>query len=51
MDPVFFLVLVLIGVPLLAPIFGAESRPDFLRVDRKHRPKTVGPMRPSEWDV
>jgi hypothetical protein len=34
---VFFLVVVVLG-----PIFGAESRPGFLRPDRKARPN-VGP--------
>lgn len=29
---------------------GAESRPEWLRVDRKSRYRMVGSMRPSEWD-
>ena len=48
MDPVVFLVAVMIGTIVLSPILGAESRPGFLRPDRKPRP-IVSPMRASEW--
>jgi hypothetical protein len=47
-DPVVFLVAVMLGTIVLSPILGAESRPGFLRPDRKPRPM-VSPMRPSEW--
>jgi hypothetical protein len=46
---IIFTALVL-GTIVLAPFFGAESRPEFLRPDRKHRRGMVGPMRSSEWD-
>jgi hypothetical protein len=50
MDPlvIFFVAFFFIAI-VLAPIFGAESRPDFLRPDRKARPM-VGSMRPSDWE-
>jgi hypothetical protein len=28
---------IVLGTIVLSPFFGAESRPDFLRPDRKHR--------------
>ncbi len=37
-----------LGTIVLSPFFGAESRPDFLRLDRRHR-GWLSPMRPSEW--
>jgi hypothetical protein len=49
MDPVVFLVAVMLGAIVLSPILGAESRPGFLRPDRKPRPMASS-MRPSEWD-
>jgi hypothetical protein len=36
-------------VPLLSTVFGAESRPEWLRLDRKPRVRTVGSMRPEDW--
>jgi hypothetical protein len=44
---IFFTAMVL-GTILLSPLFAAETRPDFLRPDRKAR-KPASPMRPSEW--
>jgi hypothetical protein len=50
MDPLFFvLIAILLATIVLGPIFGAESRPGFLRPDRKARPM-VSSMRPSDWD-
>jgi hypothetical protein len=40
----FFFIAIVLG-----PIFGAESRPGFLRPDRKPR-RMAGAMRRSEWD-
>jgi hypothetical protein len=37
-----------VGTIVLAPFFGAESRPDFLRPDRKHG-KMLKPFRLTEW--
>jgi hypothetical protein len=39
---------VVIGTIVLSPFFGAESRPDFLRPDLKHR-GWLSQWRPSEW--
>jgi hypothetical protein len=36
------------GTIVLSPFFGAESRPDFLRPERKHR-GWLSPLRPSDW--
>jgi hypothetical protein len=36
-------------VPVLSTFLGAESRPDFLRVDRKPRYRMVGSMKPEDW--
>ena len=36
-------------VPLLSTFLGAESRPAFLRVDRKPEPPFAGSMRPEDW--
>jgi hypothetical protein len=36
-------------VPALSTFLGAESRPDFLRVDRRQRFRVVGSMRPEDW--
>jgi hypothetical protein len=50
MEPFFiFLAAALLVTIVLGPIFGAESRPGFLRPDRKLRPM-IGTLRPSEWD-
>jgi hypothetical protein len=49
MDPVIFLGAVLLFTIVFGPILGAESRPGFLRPDRKPRPM-VSSMRPSEWE-
>jgi hypothetical protein len=37
-----------LGTIVLSPFFGVESRPDFLRPDRKAR-RMVIPLRASEW--
>jgi hypothetical protein len=37
-----------VGTIVLAPFFGAESRPDFLRPDRKAPRFTFGSTRPSD---
>jgi hypothetical protein len=48
MEPeVLLLVLSLVAI-VFGPIFGAESRPGFLRPERKPRPM-VSSMRPSDW--
>jgi hypothetical protein len=39
----------LVLVPVLSTFLGAESRPDFLRVDRKPRYRMVGSMDPKDW--
>jgi hypothetical protein len=36
-------------VPALSTFLGVESRPDFLRVDRKPRFRMAGSMRPEDW--
>jgi hypothetical protein len=36
-------------VPVLSTFLGVESRPDFLRVDRKSRFRMAGTMRPEDW--
>lgn len=45
--------LILISVMLLVivcgPLFGAESRPGWLRVDRKPRLRISGSMRREDW--
>jgi hypothetical protein len=38
----------LVVVPALSTFLGAESRPAFLRVDRKPR-SVVGSLRPEDW--
>ena len=48
MDPVVFVVAILFGAIVLSSILGAESRPGFLRPDRKPR-QFAGSMRPSDW--
>jgi hypothetical protein len=40
---------IVLGTIVLAPFFGAESRPDFLRPDRKAPRFTFGLTRPSNW--
>jgi hypothetical protein len=40
---------VLLFVAIAAPLFGAESRPAWRRVDRKPRFRMVGSMRPEDW--
>ncbi len=49
MDPVIFLLAAMLAAIVFGPIFGAESRPGFLRPDRKPRP-FAGSMRPSDWE-
>jgi hypothetical protein len=39
----------LVVVPVLSVVFGAESRPAFLRVDRRPELPVVGSMRPEDW--
>jgi hypothetical protein len=36
-------------VPLLSTFLAAESRPEWLRVDRRPRFRMVGSMRPEDW--
>jgi hypothetical protein len=45
---IIFLVF-LVLVPVLSTFLGAESRPAFLRVDRKPEFPVVGSMRPEDW--
>jgi hypothetical protein len=45
---IFFIAMVL-GTIVLAPRFGAESRPGFLRADRNPR-AGWSPARPWSWD-
>jgi hypothetical protein len=40
---------VLLFVAIAGPIFGAESRPAWRRVDRKPSFRMVGSMRPEDW--
>jgi hypothetical protein len=50
MDPIAIIVTAMvIGTIVLAPFFGAESRPEFIRPDRKGRRFTFGSMKPSDW--
>jgi hypothetical protein len=49
MDPVLFLVASMLAAIVLGPIFGAESRPAFLRPDRRPR-SFAHSMRPSDWE-
>jgi hypothetical protein len=39
----------LVLVPVLSTFLGAESRPAFLRVDRKPEFRVVDSMRPEDW--
>jgi hypothetical protein len=39
----------LVLVPALSTFLAAESRPAFLRVDRKPEHPAVGSMRPEDW--
>jgi hypothetical protein len=39
----------LVLVPVLSTFLGAESRPAFLRVDRKPDFRVVGSMQPEDW--
>jgi hypothetical protein len=51
MDPfIIFLIAGTLGTILLSPILGAESRPDWLRPDRKSSFRIAGSMRPGEWE-
>ena len=49
MDPFIFVIAGTIGTILLSPILGAESRPEWLRPDRKPSFRMSGPMRPEDW--
>jgi hypothetical protein len=40
---------VLLFVVIAGPLFGAESRPGWRRVDRKPSSRMVGSMRPEDW--
>ena len=40
---------VLLFVVIAGPLFGAESRPAWRRVDRKARFRMVGSMRREDW--
>jgi hypothetical protein len=40
---------VLLFVAIAAPLFGAESRPAWRRVDRRPSFRMVGSMRPEDW--
>jgi hypothetical protein len=40
---------VLLFVVIAGPLFGAESRPAWRRVDRKPSFRMVGSMRPEDW--
>jgi hypothetical protein len=40
---------VLLFVVIAGPLFGAESRPAWLNVDRKPSFRMVGSMRPEDW--
>jgi hypothetical protein len=54
MDPVIFLVAVMLGTIVLSPIHGADSRPDRRRPDRLPERRTssrgAGSLRPEDWD-
>ena len=41
---------VLLFVVIAGPLFGVESRPAWLRVDRKPGFRMVGSMRPEDWN-
>jgi hypothetical protein len=49
MDPVIFLVAVMLGTIFLSPILGADSRPDWRRPDRKPEFPVSGSLRPEDW--
>ena len=49
MDPVIFLLAAMLAAIVFGPIFGAESRPGFLRPDRKPHP-FAGSLRPDDWE-
>jgi hypothetical protein len=43
------LIAVMLFVVVAGPLFGADSRPAWLRVDRKPRLRMSGSMRPEDW--
>jgi hypothetical protein len=52
MDPTaigIILLAYIVIVPVLSTFLGAESRPDFLRVDRRPRSRWAGSMNPKDW--
>ena len=49
MDPVTFLLAAMLAAIVFGPILGAESRPGFLRPDRKPQP-FAGSMRADDWE-
>jgi hypothetical protein len=54
MDPVIFLVAVMLGTIVLSPILGADSRPEWRRPDRRPDRRSssrgAGSLRPEDWD-
>ena len=51
MDPfIIFLIAGTIGTIFLSPILGAESRPEWLRPERKSSFRRAGSMRPEDWE-
>jgi hypothetical protein len=49
MEVAIILVAVMLFVIVGGPLFGAESRPGWLNVDRKPGFRAVGSMHPDEW--
>jgi hypothetical protein len=52
MDPTtigIILLAYIVIVPLLSTFLAVESRPDFLRIDRKPRFRMGGSMDPKDW--
>ena len=49
MEVFIFISVMLLGTCVLSPFLGAESRPDFLRPDRKSSFRMVGSMRREDW--
>jgi hypothetical protein len=50
MEPIAIIFVALVaGTIVLSPFFGADSRPGFLRPERKPRPM-MGTLRRSDWD-
>jgi hypothetical protein len=52
MDPTtigIILLAYIVLVPVLSTFLGVESRPDFLRIDKKPRFRMGGSMNPKDW--